>query len=56
MKIECGEKVKVDIINTIHDAMPLDRREFFVTSILIGAFALAPQQKLQKRFKKHGAA
>lgn len=35
--------MKEDIINLIPDAARLDRREFFVTSILAGAFALAVQ-------------
>lgn len=35
--------MKQDIVNTIPDAPVLDRREFFVTSIVAGAFALAVQ-------------
>ena len=35
--------MKQDIVNTIPDAPVLDRREFFVTSIIAGAFALAVQ-------------
>lgn len=35
--------MKQDIVNTIPDAPTLDRREFFVTSIVAGAFALATQ-------------
>jgi carboxymethylenebutenolidase len=35
--------LKQDIVNTIPDAPVLDRREFFVTSIVAGAFALAVQ-------------
>lgn len=36
-------KMREDIISLIPDAPQLDRREFFVTSILAGAFALAVQ-------------
>jgi carboxymethylenebutenolidase len=43
MKQDRGEKMQQDIINTIPEAERLDRREFFVTSILTGAFALAVQ-------------
>ncbi|MDQ3130094.1 MAG: dienelactone hydrolase family protein, partial [Acidobacteriota bacterium] len=35
--------MKEDIISLIPDATRLDRREFFVTSILAGTFALAVQ-------------
>ena len=35
--------MKQDIVNTIPDAPVLDRREFFVTSIIAGTFALAVQ-------------
>ena len=35
--------MKEDLISTIPDAARLDRREFFVTSILAGTFALAVQ-------------
>ena len=35
--------MKEDLISLIPDAARLDRREFFVTSILAGAFALAVQ-------------
>src|SRR5688572_8432539 len=35
--------MKQDIVNSIPEAPVLDRREFFVTSIVAGAFALAVQ-------------
>jgi carboxymethylenebutenolidase len=41
VKSDEGEKMKEDIISLIPEAPRLDRREFFVTSILAGAFAFA---------------